>query len=369
MQRTTTALIIAAAIAGIVPALPVTVSAQVSVSMSVDIGPPPLPYYPQPYAPAPDYIWTPGYWAYGPYGYYWVPGTWVLAPAFGLLWTPGWWGWEAGFYRWHHGYWGPHVGYYGGINYGYGYTGRGYEGGYWRGHDFYYNRAVNNIDPDHARYAYDGPANNRTEASRISYNGGEGGVRFQPTPDQETYAREPHTFATPAQKQQESLAQANPAQRYSMNHGRPEIAATARPGKFKGSDVVRMNKEQDSYVYKPGQQPNRGSRGGEPSPRVSQPVEHAPKPDQNMNRVYKPDTQPTRGGRVGEPSPPVSRPVEHVPTPDLNMNRNEKRAGEGRTTRPENSYDKQPGQPHARPPEAKRPPEHKKHDDGNRPPR
>ena len=26
-------------------------------------------------------------------GYYWVPGTWVLAPEPGYLWTPGYWGW------------------------------------------------------------------------------------------------------------------------------------------------------------------------------------------------------------------------------------------------------------------------------------
>ena len=34
----------------------------------------------------------------------------------------------------------------GGINYGFGYTGVGYEGGYWRGREFYYNRSVTNIN-------------------------------------------------------------------------------------------------------------------------------------------------------------------------------------------------------------------------------
>jgi WXXGXW repeat (2 copies) len=48
----------------------------------------------QPEIPAPGYIWTPGYWAYGTDGYYWVPGTWVQPPAVGLLWTPGYWGWR-----------------------------------------------------------------------------------------------------------------------------------------------------------------------------------------------------------------------------------------------------------------------------------
>ena len=43
------------------------------------------------------------------------------------------------------GYWGPHVGFYGGVNYGFGYFGVGYGGGYWRGRTFFYNRSVTNI--------------------------------------------------------------------------------------------------------------------------------------------------------------------------------------------------------------------------------
>ena len=81
-------------------------------------------------------MWTPGYWAYGDDGYYWVPGTWVPAPYVGALWTPGYWGWGGGLYVWHPGYWGPHVGYYGGVNYGFGYMGIGFVGGMWAGSAF-----------------------------------------------------------------------------------------------------------------------------------------------------------------------------------------------------------------------------------------
>jgi hypothetical protein len=95
------------------PALPSPAQAQIAVGVSIRIGPPALPVYPQPICPGPSYIWTPGYWAYGPAGYYWVPGTWVMAPAVGLLWTPGYWGWRGRFYVWYAGYWGPHVGFYG----------------------------------------------------------------------------------------------------------------------------------------------------------------------------------------------------------------------------------------------------------------
>ena len=94
--------------------------------------PPPLPTdYEQPEAPGDGYLWTPGYWDYATAGYYYVPGAWVAAPFTGALWTPGWWGYAGSGYRWHHGYWGQHVGFYGGVNYGFGYIGYGYQGGYW----------------------------------------------------------------------------------------------------------------------------------------------------------------------------------------------------------------------------------------------
>src|ERR1700733_7849393 len=91
--------------------------------------PPPLPEYDQPPAPDPDYLWTPGYWAWGSGGYYWGSDSWVQIPYSGALWTPGYWGFVGGFYRFHRGYWGLHIGFYGGVDYGYGYTGHGYYGG------------------------------------------------------------------------------------------------------------------------------------------------------------------------------------------------------------------------------------------------
>ncbi len=78
-------------------------------------------------------MWTPGYWAYDydEGDYYWVPGTWVAAPEVGVLWTTGYWAWRRDGFFFNEGYWGPHVGFYGGISYGYGYFGEGYEGGRW----------------------------------------------------------------------------------------------------------------------------------------------------------------------------------------------------------------------------------------------
>lgn len=222
---------------------PVDASAQVSAGISVQTAPPPLPDYPQPFAPGPGYIWTPGYWAWGAYGYYWVPGTWVLAPQVGLLWTPGYWAWNDGFYWWHYGYWGPLIGYYGGINYGCGYFGAGYFGGYWFGGVFYYNRAVNHVNVTYIHNTYNKTIVNNTTVNRISYNGGTGGTTAKPTAEQETYARARHVAPTAAQMRHERMAMNNPAQRFSANHGKPTVAATARPGVFKGPGVVRMNAE------------------------------------------------------------------------------------------------------------------------------
>ena len=69
-------------------------------------------------------------------------------PQTGLYWTPGYWGENAngpGF-AWNPGYWAPQVGFYGGINYGYGYFGNGYQGGRWEPNGFAYNTAVSNVN-------------------------------------------------------------------------------------------------------------------------------------------------------------------------------------------------------------------------------
>ena len=162
--------------------LPLLSLAQISVGISVNIAPPELPVYVQPPIPADGYLWTPGYWAWGDdiQDYYWVPGTWVEPPQVGFLWTPGYWGWANGLYLWNAGYWGPHVGFYGGVNYGYGYGGHGYEGGYWQGNHLYYNRAVVNVGSVHVTNVYNKTVINNVEVTRVSYTGGSGGVRANP---------------------------------------------------------------------------------------------------------------------------------------------------------------------------------------------
>jgi hypothetical protein len=108
----------------------------------VDTPPPPIPVYEQPYVPEPNVVWQPGYWAWGSYGYYWVPGAWVAAPQPGYLWTPGYWQSNNAGYSWNPGYWALAVGFYGGVNYGGGYFGQGYDGGQWSNNVFRYNTFV-----------------------------------------------------------------------------------------------------------------------------------------------------------------------------------------------------------------------------------
>ena len=211
-----------------------------AVFVSVAIAPPVLPVYAQPICPGPSYIWIPGYWGYGPEGYYWVPGTWVLAPYVGALWTPGYWGWADGLYVWHAGYWGPHVGFYGGINYGFGYFGVGYQGGYWRGGAFYYNRAVNNVNVTRINTTYNTTVvNNTVNVNRVSYNGGAGGIATRATAQEETFAREVHRGPTQAQLTHDRAASTNRAMLASVNQGRPSITTTPRPGAFTRAETMQ----------------------------------------------------------------------------------------------------------------------------------
>ncbi|GAB2543531.1 YXWGXW repeat-containing protein [Rhodanobacter koreensis] len=206
--------------------LTISFSSFAGVFVSVSIAPPPLPIYALPIMPGPGYIWTPGYWAYGDGGYFWVPGTWVLAPYVGALWTPGYWGWSNGFYVFNRGYWGRHVGFYGGINYGYGYDGVGYRGGYW----------------DHGRFNYNRNVTYNTSISRVSYNGGRGGLMARPTPQDQLAVHDRHMQPLAAQQQQVRMAGQNRALRASVNHGVPAIAATPRAGAFGANGVVRAHR-------------------------------------------------------------------------------------------------------------------------------
>ena len=210
------------------------------VRISVGFGPPALPVYEQPLCPGDGYIWTPGYWAWGDddNDYYWVPGTWVEAPEVGFLWTPPYWAWLDGGFAFYDGYWGPQVGFYGGINYGFGYFGEGFAGGRWDHDHFFYNRAVTNVNVTNIHNVYNETVVNRTTVNRVSYNGGDGGVSARPTAQDEAAARERHIPPAAVQTQHMQAARGNPELRAAANHGKPPVAATERPAAFSGGGVV-----------------------------------------------------------------------------------------------------------------------------------
>ena len=211
--------------------LPASLHAQITIS--VGSAPPMLPVYEQPICPEPNLIWAPGYWAYGDDDYYWVPGAWVEPPYEGALWTPNYWGWSGGHYRFHRGYWGHHVGYYGGVDYGYGYGGIGFSGGEWRGHEFAYNTAVMRVNETviHTTYV------DRTIVERdripnerhVAYNGGPGGIQHQPRPEELAAAREQHTAPTTFQTQHVTAARADKTSYAKANGGHPQNVVAARP--------------------------------------------------------------------------------------------------------------------------------------------
>ncbi|MGP8251310.1 MAG: YXWGXW repeat-containing protein, partial [Terracidiphilus sp.] len=277
-------------------------TAQWFVGIHVGFGPPALPVYEQPICPGPDYIWTPGYWAWdADDGYYWVPGTWIIAPEPEFLWTPGWWGWGTGGYFWHEGYWGPHVGFYGGINYGFGYFGTGFWGGRWQGGHFFYNTAVWHVGGGIRNvYRDETIINERTIINNhISYNGGEGGISRRPTPEEESYANERHIAPIEGQNRQVEAAHGNPQLRASVNQGRPAIAATARPGEFSGGGVVQAREAGGEYHAQPmaheAQPGGEGARPGNPA-HASELPQHQPQHvestgNPNLDRKYQQQQQ------------------------------------------------------------------------------
>jgi hypothetical protein len=242
---------------------PVYAEPAVDIEVHATEAPPPLPDYQQPPCPEEGYLWTPGYWAWSG-GYYWVPGTWVQPPRIGVLWTPAYWGFVGGVYAFHPGYWGPHVGFYGGVNYGYGYVGVGFVGGRWEGNSFAYNRTVNNVNVTNIHNTYNETVINTVTVNRVSYNGGAGGIAAAPTARERAAARESHVVATPSQRQHIQEAARNPALAARANGGHPAIAATPRPAAFNAPGVVGAHGAAAAPPRVPGAQAPGTQAGGAP---------------------------------------------------------------------------------------------------------
>jgi hypothetical protein len=289
-------------------------------ALEADTPPPPLPTYQQPEAPAPNYLWTPGYWGYSPVGYYWVPGAWVFAPYPGALWTPAYWGFFGNRYRFYRGYWGPHIGFYGGINYGFGYTGSGYHGGYWNGNNFYYNRAVNRVNVTRVTNVYNRTVVVNNNYNRVSYNGGRGGIPVRPQAAEIAAMRGPRTPPMSAQIQNQRQAAQNRQQFYNQNKGRPAIVAAPRP--FAADHVARPVTRPTPVNLPLPNHPNNQLQPNRPAQTQVQPARPAQtpiRPGESQIRPVKPSAAQVAPAPQIRPMPQQPRPTqpqqEIKPTP------------------------------------------------------
>jgi hypothetical protein len=167
----------------------------------------------------------------------------VQPPQPGLLWTPPYWSRVDGGYAFHGGYWATEVGFYGGIDYGYGYAGDGYQGGRWENGAFFYNRAVNNLGSQSVAHIYDQAQAEDTTEARVSFNGGGRETTARPTRHQETLASERHIGATSEQQKHFELAAMDRSLYSKLNNGEPGVAATPHAGMLDGAGITRSRRQ------------------------------------------------------------------------------------------------------------------------------
>lgn len=299
----------------------------------VSMEPPPLPVYDIPPPPMEEAIWIPGHWRWNGRDYYWVPGTWVIAPEPGLYWTPGYWAYRQNAFYWNEGYWGPRVGFYGGINYGGGYYGHGFNGGYWRHGHYTHVTNITNVTN----------VTNITNIRNVSYHGGPHGVRASETNEERQAEREKHLPPTREQIAHAREAAERPEFDARKNGGKPPIAATERPNDFKPAppapkpaDTPRDEKHpaphrpepnrpmvepkdatppaeapKDVSPTPPAELPKPAPKPQEPqtrheSPRVVQPSSFAPQKQPRLKT--EPSTTPQQGPRVVGGARTIERP-------------------------------------------------------------
>ena len=283
------------------------------VLITVGFAPPVLPVYEQPPCPQEGWLWVPGYWAYDD-GYYWVPGQWMPAPYVGALWTPPWWGWENGMYVFHDGYWGNEVGYYGGVDYGYGYMGVGFVGGEWRDGAFAYNTAVMRVNTTsiHNTYVNETIVRNNTISNdrHVAFNGGPGGIRHDPTPRERAAMGGRHTAATQIQAQYAQVARNDRASYAKVNGGHPQTPTVTNPAGSANEPRGPARNQTLPHTATP----SRNETQPAPEPR---PEAHPGSRPETPRAESRPAPAPHQvPGHETRPIPPAPRPVpEHQSAP------------------------------------------------------
>jgi len=299
----------------------------VDADVSTATVPPALPDYDQPECPVDGYLWQPGYWAYSRdnNGYYWVPGAWVAPPRVGFLWTPPYWGFVGGIYIFHGGYWGNSIGFYGGVNYGYGYGGHGFVGGDWHEGHYRYNTAVVRVNVTVVHNTYiDNTVVVNNQRNHASFNG-QGGVVARPNDREMAAMHEEHVSATSEQIRNQRIARADRTQFASANGGRPANFAAARvPDRTPNTNNANMGNRnsgnnnpagarpgmQSQRNVNPGTPASNGTNPGAPAantPRSNKPAFNAPNPGAPAANTPRSNTPAFNTSNPGAPAANTQR--------------------------------------------------------------
>ena len=263
----------------------------------------------------------------------------------------------------------PHVGFYGGVNYGYGYGGVGYGGGRWEGNSFAYNRSVTNVNVNVVHNTINETVVNNVTVNKVSYNGGAGGTTARPTPQERAVSTEQHVPPTPMQHQHVAQSLRNPDLSVKANGGHPAIAATPRPAAFHAPGVVGAHgaapvnpqagrfdngathpanqasrspgvppgRQAQPYAAQPGAaQPNAGRPGQPYGARPGQPYAAQPsgarpgQPGAPPPGAAQPGAAQPNAARSNAPRPPVQGQKQAPPKPERPKADERKREGDGR---------------------------------------
>jgi len=320
--------------------------------ISVSLMPPPLPAYDQPPCPDQNLVWVPGYWAWNQRSYYWVPGAWVEPPFAGAMWTPGHWNWSHHpftLYTWLGGYWSFHVGYYGGVNYGYGYGGYGYSGGVWHGSLFAYNLEIVRVDNRWVRETFRDPGlvdrGYIERENHSGFNGGPGGVNYHISPEEQAVEHEKHWEPTGFQQQYESRFRDDQAYWYNTNHGQPAQLTYATPLFADPSHEHRdWNEHRDLYVQhdQPGQPDadaryRHGNNKVEQAPNGQQ--EFRPESGQRPPAGNELEHNPASSGGQTPGTPPTAN-TQPSPVPNSHPNSTDKKPAPKPAPKPKTDKDK-----------------------------
>jgi hypothetical protein len=216
------------------------------------------------------------------------------------------------------------------VNYGFGYMGIGFVGGFWSGTVFRYNTAVTNVNRTVIRNVYvDRNIVNRTiiTNNRVSFNGPRG-VMARPMPQEQMAMRERHFQPTPTQFAHQQSAGQDRAQLASFNHGRPPVVAMDSVNGRRFNPQGRIaNNVSSGRVTAPErrseqqQRPSQGIRSAEPVPRQPAKVDNR---ERNINRQVSADHRVNGGRAAPAEKGNINREQNHPGRPASEEKHNEK---------------------------------------------